>query len=129
MMFLFPTTVLLSSFLLFWLELFFSKSLLPQFGGGAPVWTTCLAAFQLLLLLGYGYAWAVSKLRPMIQVVIHVILLVAAINSLPLTPRSWEISQIPSLQIFGVVSTSTKLTTYRQGVSVNYRYTNSIKIR
>ncbi len=106
MMLLFPTTVLLSSFLLFWLELFFSKSLLPQFGGGAPVWTTCLAAFQLLLLLGYGYAWAVSKLRPTIQVVIHVILLIAAIGSLPLTLRSWEISQIPSLQIFGVVMAS-----------------------
>jgi DNA-binding Xre family transcriptional regulator len=29
----------------------------------------------------------------------------------------------------GLLSTSTKLTTYRQGVSVNYRYTNSIKIR
>jgi hypothetical protein len=106
MMFLFPTTVFLSSFLLFWLELFFSKSLLPQFGGGAPIWTTCLAAFQLLLLLGYGYAWVVAELRPLIQVVIHMILLIAAITSLPLSLHSWEISTIPSFQIFGVVMAS-----------------------
>jgi hypothetical protein len=103
---LFSVAVFLSSFLLFWLELFFAKMLLPQFGGGAHIWTTCLAAFQILLLIGYGYAWAVARFRPILQVTIHIALMLLAVASLPLTMRSFELIDIPSLQILGVVVTS-----------------------
>jgi hypothetical protein len=94
----------LSSFLLFWLELFFSKTLLPHFGGGAQIWTVCLAAFQLLLLLGYGYAWAIGKLRPFQQLAVHTTLAIGAIATMPLQTNFWQNAQLhPTLLIFGNV--------------------------
>ncbi len=41
---------------MFALEPLVSRLLLPGFGGGFQVWTTCLMAFQALLFLGYCYA-------------------------------------------------------------------------
>jgi hypothetical protein len=48
--------VLLSSLLLFQVELLSAKFILPWFGGSPAVWTISLLIFQLLLLGGYGYA-------------------------------------------------------------------------
>jgi Spermine/spermidine synthase domain len=96
---LFSCTVFLSAFLLFWVELFFAKLLLPSFGGGAHIWTTCLAAFQVLMLVGYGYAWAVTKLSFARQAAIQVILMIFAIATLPVNLRIWQLTDIPSLQI------------------------------
>jgi hypothetical protein len=94
----------LSSFLLFWLELFFAKTLLPHFGGGAQIWTVCLAAFQLLLLLGYGYAWAIGKLKPTKQLAIHIILAIAAVATMPLQANFWQNDQLhPTMLIFSNV--------------------------
>ncbi|MBE9032405.1 fused MFS/spermidine synthase [filamentous cyanobacterium LEGE 11480] len=100
MTFLFATAVTLSAFLLFWVELFFAKLLLPHFGGGAHIWTTCLAAFQVFLLIGYGYAWAIAKLPLIRQAIIHGILLIAAIATMPIDLKVWQATDIPSLQIF-----------------------------
>ena len=47
---------LLGASLMFALEPLVGRLLLPGFGGGFQVWTTCLMAFQALLLLGYCYA-------------------------------------------------------------------------
>ena len=33
-----------------------ARTLLPHFGGGAAVWVTCLAVFQMMLVAGYWYA-------------------------------------------------------------------------
>lgn len=94
----------LSSFLLFWLELFFAKMLLPHFGGGAQIWTVCLAAFQLLLLVGYGYAWAVTKLKPLLQLSIHTLFAIVAIATMPLQENFWQNAQLhPTLLIFSNV--------------------------
>ncbi len=51
------------SFLLFLLQPMLGRTLLPVFGGSAAVWSVCLAAYQLLLLVGYAYAYALAK-RP-----------------------------------------------------------------
>lgn len=52
------TSVGLSAFLLFTLELLVARHLLPRFGGAAAVWLACLVFFQLLLLAGYSWsAW------------------------------------------------------------------------
>jgi hypothetical protein len=48
--------IFLGSFLLFGIQPMLSRTLLPAFGGAASVWTVCLAAYQMLLLVGYGYA-------------------------------------------------------------------------
>src|SRR5215813_6063999 len=49
-------TIALSAFLLFQIQLVMGKFILPRFGGGPSVWSTSLLIFQILLLLGYGYA-------------------------------------------------------------------------
>src|SRR4051812_9079051 len=45
-----------SAGLLFAMEPFAAKVLLPRLGGTPSVWNTCVMVFQLLLLAGYGYS-------------------------------------------------------------------------
>jgi len=79
------STLFVTSALLFVLEPLVAKSLLPVLGGGAAVWTTSVAFFQLALLAGYGYAHlAPSWLPPRRHAVIHVALLACAAIALPL---------------------------------------------
>ncbi len=69
--------VFFSAFLLFLLEPLVGKSILPWFGGGASVWTTCMLFFQVVLLCGYGYAHILTRYsKPRVQVIVHGILLV-----------------------------------------------------
>ena len=49
-------TIFLGSCLAFCVQPMVARTLLPHFGGGASVWVTCLATFQMLLLAGYWYA-------------------------------------------------------------------------
>lgn len=72
------TLVLVASFLLFLLELAVAKALLPRFGGSPMVWTTSMLAFQILLLAGYAYAYALSRRPATAQAATHAGLLVAA---------------------------------------------------
>ena len=105
--FIFGWTTFLSAFLMFWLELFFAKLLLPQFGGGAAIWTTCLACFQLLLLLGYGYAHLLGKLSIAFQRWVHAIAIVMALLFLPVQLVQLEnLPSAPVLQIFITVMVS-----------------------
>ena len=85
-------TVLVSAFLLFQVQPLISKFILPWFGGGPSVWTTCMLFFQLLLFGGYAYAHLlVLRLKPAAQVIVHVTLLVAALAVLPITPgEGWK---------------------------------------
>ncbi len=63
------------------------RFLLPWFGGSAEVWTGCMLFFQLLLLAGYAYAHLGSRfLRARHHAVIHIILSVLALFSLPIIP-------------------------------------------
>jgi len=85
-------TVFLSAFLLFLVQPVLAKQILPWFGGAAIVWTTCMVFFQLVLLLGYGYAhWLTSRVPSRRQAAIHVLLLAASLAFLPLAPDpSWK---------------------------------------
>jgi hypothetical protein len=56
MVLVFTLTVFLSACLLFSVQPMVAKTLLPVFGGGSSVWTTCMLFYQSLLLLGYLYA-------------------------------------------------------------------------
>lgn len=56
-------TIFFGSFLSFFVQPMVGRTLLPIFGGSSTVWVTCLAAFQLLTLVGYGYAFVPSKGR------------------------------------------------------------------
>jgi hypothetical protein len=60
---LFPLTAFLGAFLLFQIQPIMGRYVLPRFGGGPSVWTTCLLFFQLLLVAGYAWAHFVGSLR------------------------------------------------------------------
>jgi len=98
------------AFLLFQVQPLIGKYILPWFGGGPGVWTTCMLFFQLLLLGGYAYAHISSRwLRPRSQAIVHLGLLVAALALLPITPSdSWKPrgSENPTLQILALLSVS-----------------------
>ena len=80
-----------SSFLLFWLELLFSKMALPLLGGSPAVWNSCLMYYQAVLLAGYAYAHVVSRrLSIRSQIVAHSLIGVASLAVLPIAmPRGW----------------------------------------
>lgn len=81
------STIFLSAFLLFQVQPVMGRAILPRFGGSAAVWTACLLFFQGMLLAGYLYAHAcVTFLAPAWQRRVHIVLLLAAIAALPITP-------------------------------------------
>lgn len=79
----------LSALLLFLVQPILGKALLPDWGGGANVWTACLMFFQLGLLLGYGYAFAsVRWLTTRSQLILHGVLVGASLLWMPLRGSS-----------------------------------------
>jgi spermidine synthase len=88
----FALTIFLGAFLLFQVQPLIGKYLLPWFGGGPGVWTTCLLFFQSALVGGYAYAHVLARyFKPRTQTVIHLALLATAIASLPIVPsEAWK---------------------------------------
>lgn len=88
---LYGTVLLLSSFLIFWVEPLFTKSVLPMLGGSPRVWNTALVFFQVVLLAGYLYAhWSTRWLTARQQTVLQVLLVAVAAVGLPvLAPTGW----------------------------------------
>ena len=88
-MFRFGVAIFLSAFLLFQVQLLMGKYILPWFGGGPAVWTTCLLFFQVFLLLGYAYAHLGSSiLTSRMLAVVHLVLLAVSLLLLPIAPSS-----------------------------------------
>jgi SAM-dependent methyltransferase len=103
------SALFLTSALLFVLEPLVAKGLLPVLGGGAAVWTTSVAFFQLALLAGYAYAHlAPSWLRPRRHAVIHVALLAGAAIALPLRAPAGLVApaQHQAIWLFGRLAVS-----------------------
>ncbi|HLW80148.1 MAG TPA: hypothetical protein VKU44_11180, partial [Terriglobia bacterium] len=102
--------IFLSAFLLFEVEPIIAKIILPWFGGAAGVWITCLLFFQVVLLLGYAYAFGLVRyLRPKAQTRIHLVLLGASLLTLPILPGGvWKPtpSEDPSLRILLLLAVS-----------------------
>ncbi len=88
----FALTIFTGAFLLFQVEPLIAKYILPWFGGGPGVWTTCMLFFQVVLLGGYAYAHAlIRRLGPRSQALVHGALLAVAVTLLPITPGpSWK---------------------------------------
>ena len=81
----FASTIFLSAFLLFLVQPIIAKQILPWFGGTPAVWNTCMLFFQMLLLAGYAYSdWTIRKLSPRGQAILHCVLLVASLATLPI---------------------------------------------
>ncbi len=90
--FLFAATIFVSAFLLFQVQPIMAKYILPWFGGSPSVWTTCMLVFQVLLFGGYAYAHALNRVMSLAnQIILHAILLVLALCTLPITPTpDWK---------------------------------------
>src|SRR5438309_6233066 len=77
-------TIFTGAFLLFEVQPLIGKYILPWFGGGPGVWTTCMLFFQVALLGGYAYAHFLSRcFRPRTQALAQMILLGTAVALLP----------------------------------------------
>jgi len=96
-------TIFSSAFLLFTVEPFFAKRILPWFGGSAAVWTTCLVFYQTALLFGYLYARLLTtRLGPRRQAVVHIAVLLLSLLLLPVGPSNrWQpiIAEAPAWHI------------------------------
>jgi hypothetical protein len=92
---LYAVTIFLSAFLLFQVQPLIAKMILPWFGGSAAVWSASLLFFQLLLLAGYAYAHvSIRFLKPRVQMLVHVVLLLGSCALLPILPNPvWRPSQ------------------------------------
>jgi len=117
---LYGTVMLVGAFLLFQVQLILGKYILPWFGGGPSVWTACMLLFQVLLLIGYGYAHLLStRCALRTQARVHLLLLgvsvallagLACIWPSPITPGgAWKLAggsqpiwQIVRLLVVGV---------------------------
>ena len=87
----YSATIFVSALLLFAVQPMISKALLPLLGGAPAVWNTALVFFQGLLLIGYIYAFALSKLKNLRrQAYIHLAILVLVFITLPIgLPDGW----------------------------------------
>ena len=84
-MLVYAATIFLSAFLLFQVQPMIAKFILPWFGGSAAVWSAALLFFQLVLLAGYFYAYALIRyLKPKQQFYAHAALLAASLGILPM---------------------------------------------
>ncbi len=88
-MILYALTIVVSAFLLFQVQPVIAKIILPWFGGSAAVWTTCMLFFQTVLVLGYVYAHTtIRHLKPRMQMILHIGLLLVSAAALPINPST-----------------------------------------
>ena len=87
-----------SAFLLFSLELFAGRLILPAFGGSPAVWTTTLAFFTAVLFLGYVYGHLVAaRLGSRLGGIVQILIGCLAIGALVATPADIGLLRIPGL--------------------------------
>ncbi len=106
-------TIGCSSTLLFSIQPMITKAILPAFGGSAGVWVTAMLFFQIVLLIGYLYAWWITRtLRPRLQSLVHAAVLVLSLLALPVRPRLEFVladARSPVLSILSVLTVSVGL--------------------
>jgi SAM-dependent methyltransferase len=103
----FATAIFAGATLVFLVQPMVARMVLPLFGGSQAVWTTSMLFFQAVLLAGYGYAHASTRLLgPSRHPIVHAVVLVLAVAALPigrgLAPPPADAS--PSLWLLGVLA-------------------------
>ncbi len=105
----FSFSIFLSAFLLFIIQPLLAKTLLPLFGGSPAVWLSNLVFYQTALLLGYAYAYFVTKIKRISrQAMVHFGLLALSLFLLPITPAK-ELATLTwwqPLTVFAVLGTT-----------------------
>ena len=109
----YPITVFVGSFLLFQIQPLIARHILPQYGGGAAIWTVCLLSFQMLLVGGYWYAHGLTTYVPgRRQPVVHLAMLLVALASIRITTDGAPLPVDPlhpTLSIIGLLGASVGL--------------------
>jgi hypothetical protein len=80
----FVASTFTSALLLFFIEPMFTKMALPLLGGSTAVWSTAMVVFQFLMLAGYLYAHALSRLPLKAALIVHGALLALTLLALPI---------------------------------------------
>src|SRR5258708_1803516 len=85
----YTAAIFVSALLLFSVQPLFTKMVLSRLGGSPAVWSVAMVFFQSLLLGGYAYAHYLMRLRNRrIPVAVHLVLLIVALLTLPLSIAS-----------------------------------------
>ena len=85
----YTAAIFVSALLLFSVQPLFTKMVLPRLGGSPAVWSVAMVFFQSLLLAGYAYAHYLIRIpNRAVAGRIHLVLLVVALLSLPLSIAS-----------------------------------------
>jgi len=85
----YTAAIFVSALLLFSVQPLFTKMVLPRLGGSPAVWSVAMVFFQALLLAGYAYAHYLTQIRNrIVPVAVHLMLLLVAILTLPLSIAS-----------------------------------------
>src|ERR1700684_1531997 len=85
----YTAAIFVSALLLFSLQPLFTRMVLPRLGGSPAVWSVAMVFFQSLLLGGYAYAHYLMHVQSrLIPVAVHLVLLVTALLTLPLSIAS-----------------------------------------
>jgi len=90
MLLLFSITLFLSAALLFAVQPMFGRMVLPLLGGSPSVWNTVMVFYQVILMVGYAYAHALSR-RGARAWILHFALLTLGLTVLPLHLRPEQI--------------------------------------
>jgi len=86
----FAAAIFLSAALLFAVQPMFTKMVIPKLGGSPSVWSVAMVFFQAVLLAGYAYAHALTSYLPgKRSVVVHLVVMAAAVLFLPLAIAPW----------------------------------------
>ncbi len=102
----FSLSIFLSAFLLFIAQPLLAKKLLPWFGGGPAVWLSIVLFFQSILLLGYFYAYLLTKIKSLKkQVKVHLVLFIASLIFIPTLPVESKmlLEAWPPVGVFGIL--------------------------
>ncbi|HYZ42380.1 MAG TPA: hypothetical protein VE687_17415, partial [Stellaceae bacterium] len=82
----YTAAIFVSALLLFSVQPLFTKMVLPRLGGSPAVWSVAMVFFQSLLLAGYSYAHFLMRIKNRaVPVAVHLVLLVLALSTLPLS--------------------------------------------
>lgn len=110
---LFSATLFLSAFLLFSVQPFFAKLVLPKLGGSPAVWSIAMVFFQSVLLAGYAWAHLLASRVPLLAgVLLHLCVLAVAATILPLgIADGWDrpSQEWPAIWLLGLFTVSVGL--------------------
>jgi hypothetical protein len=105
---LYVAAMLASAALLFVVQPMFARMVLPLLGGSPAVWNTALVFYQVVLLAGYSYAYAVSRwLSLPAQLILHSVVILLPFVVLPIRVplgAAPDASGDPAVWLLGVLA-------------------------